>query len=101
MGEKPSRHMTAAGPSKVNIWRGQTLSSVFALLAGNFKSLSNEGTVTDFFRTIDKDTYWESHREEVKDAFVTSWDAYFKYAWGTWKGLASVRSVANLADMMN
>ncbi|KAI2794152.1 Mannosyl-oligosaccharide 1,2-alpha-mannosidase [Penicillium oxalicum] len=55
---------------------------VFALLAGNFKNLSNEGTVIDFFRPIDKDTYWESHREEVKDAFLTSWDAYSKYAWG-------------------
>ncbi|PKY06608.1 mannosyl-oligosaccharide 1,2-alpha-mannosidase [Aspergillus campestris IBT 28561] len=36
----------------------------------------------DFFRSIDKDSAWVSHREEVKGAFVTSWDAYTKYAWG-------------------
>lgn len=39
-------------------------------------------TSLDFFRSIGKDSYWESHREEVKRAFVTSWDAYTKYAWG-------------------
>ncbi|KAF2807610.1 mannosyl-oligosaccharide 1,2-alpha-mannosidase [Mytilinidion resinicola] len=25
---------------------------------------------------------WEDRRQQVKDAFVTSWDAYSKYAWG-------------------
>jgi mannosyl-oligosaccharide alpha-1,2-mannosidase len=25
---------------------------------------------------------WENRREQVKDAFVSSWDAYSKYAWG-------------------
>jgi mannosyl-oligosaccharide alpha-1,2-mannosidase len=25
---------------------------------------------------------WESRRGQVKDAFVSSWDAYTKYAWG-------------------
>jgi mannosyl-oligosaccharide alpha-1,2-mannosidase len=25
---------------------------------------------------------WDARREEVKEAFVTSWDAYSKYAWG-------------------
>ncbi|KAK1991905.1 family 47 glycosyl hydrolase [Colletotrichum falcatum] len=25
---------------------------------------------------------WDERRDEVKDAFVTSWDAYKKYAWG-------------------
>ncbi|KAJ4315530.1 mannosyl-oligosaccharide alpha-1,2-mannosidase [Neodidymelliopsis sp. IMI 364377] len=25
---------------------------------------------------------WEDRREQVKDAFITSWDAYTKYAWG-------------------
>lgn len=39
-------------------------------------------TALDFFRPIEKDSYWDAHREEVKDAFVTSWDAYAQYAWG-------------------
>jgi hypothetical protein len=42
-------------------------------------------TTLDFFqgrRRIEEDNYWDGHREEVKDAFVTSWDAYAKYAWG-------------------
>lgn len=25
---------------------------------------------------------WENRRQQVKDAFVSSWDAYSKYAWG-------------------
>ncbi|OJJ72310.1 hypothetical protein ASPBRDRAFT_41990 [Aspergillus brasiliensis CBS 101740] len=32
--------------------------------------------------SIHNDTYWESHREEVRTAFISSWDAYAKYAWG-------------------
>lgn len=49
------------------------------------RSLSFETTLEtalDFFRPIDEDSYWYGHREEVKDAFVTSWDAYARYAWG-------------------
>lgn len=53
-----------------------------ALLAGNFTCRSNVETALDFFRSDDRDSYWNSHREEVKDAFATSWDAYAKYAWG-------------------
>ncbi|KAE8151990.1 glycoside hydrolase [Aspergillus avenaceus] len=36
----------------------------------------------DSFRPLHRDDYWATHREEVKDAFVISWDAYAKYAWG-------------------
>jgi mannosyl-oligosaccharide alpha-1,2-mannosidase len=25
---------------------------------------------------------WNSRRQEVEDAFISSWDAYSKYAWG-------------------
>lgn len=28
------------------------------------------------------DEEWQDRREQVKDAFVSSWDAYTKYAWG-------------------
>ncbi|KAE8381462.1 glycoside hydrolase [Aspergillus bertholletiae] len=33
-------------------------------------------------QSIDKDSYWSSHREKVKNSFVVSWDAYAKYTWG-------------------
>jgi hypothetical protein len=28
------------------------------------------------------DEEWQDRREQVKDAFTSSWDAYTKYAWG-------------------
>lgn len=28
------------------------------------------------------DEEWQDRREQVKDAFISSWDAYTKYAWG-------------------
>jgi hypothetical protein len=31
---------------------------------------------------LTKDVDWDARREEVKEAFVTSWDAYSKNAWG-------------------
>ncbi|KAL4789067.1 glycoside hydrolase [Aspergillus venezuelensis] len=34
------------------------------------------------FESIESDKYWEPHRQEIKDTFITSWDAYAKYAWG-------------------
>lgn len=36
----------------------------------------------DYFRPIGKDSYWNYAREEVKDAFIVSWDAYAEHAWG-------------------
>ncbi|KAJ5703815.1 Glycoside hydrolase family 47 [Penicillium malachiteum] len=39
-------------------------------------------TALDYFRPLDRDSYWEGAREEVKDAFVDSWDAYAEHAWG-------------------
>lgn len=57
-----------------------------ALAVGWYLPMSHfEGpleTSLDFFRSIDKDSYWKSHQEEVKEAFITSWDAYAKHAWG-------------------
>ncbi|KAJ5115920.1 Glycoside hydrolase family 47 [Penicillium angulare] len=86
-------------------WRGSlgrrwVLRSVIAGLAGLSTSLymSNVtiasavdyfdlGSITldstlDHFRPIGKDFYWNDAREEVKDAFVVSWDAYAEHAWG-------------------
>ncbi|KAF3387458.1 Mannosyl-oligosaccharide 1,2-alpha-mannosidase [Penicillium rolfsii] len=53
-----------------------------AFLAGNLTDYSKVETAQSFSSQIYKDSYWNSRREEVKDAFVTSWDAYAKYAWG-------------------
>lgn len=68
-------------------WLGQkwllmsVLTGVLALSAGVYwHNLSLEQAI-GYFRPIGRDSYWEPHRQEVKDAFVTSWDAYAKYAW--------------------
>lgn len=53
-----------------------------AFLAGNLTGHSNVETALDFLSPVYKDSHWDSHREEVKDAFVASWDSYAKYAWG-------------------
>jgi len=34
------------------------------------------------FNPVPKDLDWDTRREEVKEAFVTSWDAYSKNVWG-------------------
>jgi hypothetical protein len=57
-------------------------SGALAFLERNFEGHSNVETVLNFLSPVYKDSYWDSHREEVKDAFVTSWDAYAKYTWG-------------------
>ncbi|KAF6825682.1 Mannosyl-oligosaccharide 1,2-alpha-mannosidase 1 [Colletotrichum plurivorum] len=49
------------------------------LLAGYFAD--NALTLPD--QTVQSQAIdWNARREEVRDAFVTSWDAYAKYAWG-------------------
>lgn len=53
-----------------------------ALPVGWYLQGSNLDSVLDHVRPINEDSFWAGHREEVKDAFVTSWDAYSKYAWG-------------------
>lgn len=34
------------------------------------------------FSPLDRDDDWDQQREEVRETFITSWDAYSKYAWG-------------------
>ena len=34
------------------------------------------------FSSLDRDDDWDQQREEVRETFITSWDAYSKYAWG-------------------
>ncbi|KAJ6108304.1 Glycoside hydrolase family 47 [Penicillium sp. IBT 18751x] len=58
------------------------LIGVSALVAALFLDNSNMEATLGYFRLENRDSYWEKHREEVKDVFVTSWDAYSKYAWG-------------------
>ncbi|KAE8132907.1 glycoside hydrolase [Aspergillus pseudotamarii] len=57
------------------------ITSLLALIIGRYVQIRGSETPFDL-RPIDKDSYWSSHREEVKDSFVISWDAYTKYAWG-------------------
>ncbi|KAL4967297.1 glycoside hydrolase family 47 protein [Aspergillus stella-maris] len=73
-----------------SLGRGWAVKSVFtgllAMMLGWLFGLLNIKlpleTPLNVFQPFDKDSYWDGHREEVKDAFVTSWDAYTKYAWG-------------------
>ncbi|KAJ5324528.1 Glycoside hydrolase family 47 [Penicillium atrosanguineum] len=70
------------------IWLGlkgiflPVLIGVLALVAGLFLDSPNIEAALGYFRAENQDSYWKKHREEVKDVFVTSWDAYSKYAWG-------------------
>ena len=59
------------------------ITSLLALIIGLYVQIRGSETALDLLRPIDKDSYWSSHREEVKGSFVISWDAYTKYAWGT------------------
>lgn len=81
--------------SKGQNWLGQkwllksALTGILALSAGVYWNNPSLETVLDYFRPIGKDSFWETHQQEVKDAFVTSWDAYAKYAWGKLSGVTS------------
>ncbi|KAJ5490460.1 hypothetical protein LT330_008507 [Penicillium expansum] len=55
---------------------------VVALSAGLYMANPSVEAILDKFRPIGRDSYWKTHQEEVKDVFVTSWDAYSKHAWG-------------------
>jgi hypothetical protein len=58
------------------------LIAVLALVARLFWGTPNYEAALGYFRPENRDSYWEEHRDEVKDTFLTSWDAYSKYAWG-------------------
>ena len=45
-----------------------------------FGNLNPSGLKRTWLSTPEEE--WEDRREQVKDAFVSSWDAYTKYAWG-------------------
>lgn len=66
------------------------LTGVLALAAGVYWASPSVETTLGYFRPIGQDSYWGPHRQEVKDAFVTSWDAYTKYAWGKLPALCHV-----------
>ncbi|KAJ5956619.1 Glycoside hydrolase family 47 [Penicillium viridicatum] len=73
---------------RLHSWLGRkwSLKSVFAgvlvLSTGLYMANPSIEAILDNFRPIGQDTYWKNHREEVKDVFVTSWDAYSRHAWG-------------------
>ncbi|KAL2012564.1 hypothetical protein VTN00DRAFT_89 [Thermoascus crustaceus] len=56
------------------------IAGVVALVAG-FIFLLN-GSPDQLSRYRSRAVDWDDRREKVKEAFVTSWDAYSKYAWG-------------------
>ena len=58
------------------------LTVVLALFPGFYITRAIVEAILYLFRPIVQDSDWNSHREEVKDVFVTSWDAYSKHAWG-------------------
>lgn len=74
--------------SKNESWLGRkrlvtsVLAGVLAASAGVYWANPRIDAALDYFRPIGQDSYWEPHQQEVKEAFVTSWDAYAKYAWG-------------------
>lgn len=60
--------------------RKALVAGVFALAAGlvQWQKL----TQLELGRYTSKPADWDKRREKVKEAFVPSWDAYSKYAWG-------------------
>ncbi|KAJ5437572.1 Glycoside hydrolase family 47 [Penicillium cf. griseofulvum] len=73
---------------RLHSWLGRnwSLKSVFTgvlvLSTGLYLANPSIEAILDNFRPIGQDSYWKNHREEVKDVFVTSWDAYSRHAWG-------------------
>ncbi|PYH96561.1 mannosyl-oligosaccharide 1,2-alpha-mannosidase [Aspergillus ellipticus CBS 707.79] len=63
-----------------------TLASLFTallfLMSGWRFHLMNTSPSWEPPQSTLSDSYWDPHREEVREAFTTSWDAYAKYAWG-------------------
>jgi len=45
-----------------------------------------QGTQIEQAHHTSRAVYWDNRREEVKEAFISSWDAYSKYAWGSLTG---------------
>ncbi|RAK89835.1 glycoside hydrolase [Aspergillus costaricaensis CBS 115574] len=58
-----------------------SLLAILALIAGWYLHFLSLDTLLGPSPSVHNDTYWESHREEVRTSFTTSWDAYAKYAW--------------------
>lgn len=56
--------------------------AIVALFVGWYFHFLSLDTLPGQSPSVHNDTYWEYHREEVRTAFTTSWDAYAKYAWG-------------------
>lgn len=81
---KPSHTSPASSARSLGgkwAWKS-LLVSLVAVPVGWYLQGSGLDPVLDHFRPVHQDSYWDRHREEVKDAFVVSWDAYSKYAWG-------------------
>lgn len=58
------------------------LTGAAAIFAGSCADFTSFDAAFDYFRPVQDDSYWHDHKQEVREVFVTSWDAYSKYAWG-------------------
>jgi len=56
------------------------IAGVVALVAGLIFWLN--GSHVELGRHRSRVVDWDARREKVKEAFISSWDAYSKYAWG-------------------
>lgn len=56
------------------------IAGVVALVAGLIFWLN--GSHIELGRHRSRVVDWDARREKVKEAFISSWDAYSKYAWG-------------------
>jgi len=54
------------------------VAGVIALVVGQYLWWNGPGNGDYTSRAVD----WDNRRDEVKEAFISSFDAYSKYAWG-------------------
>lgn len=84
--DKPYYHHHGAIRQRRKMWlRKRILVLVSGLLFGLwwFGIFSSSGvTIRIPSRAANGPVDWDVRREKVKDAFVSSWDAYEKHAWG-------------------
>ena len=87
--DKPYNYSTSKKTSSYTRWRltGGAVFAIFVLFIwlGRSSSLASgdkrKSTSSAWFGKKQA-LSWDARREEVKDAFIASWDGYSKYAWG-------------------
>ncbi len=84
---KPDIHRTTARPKPPSsplplssLTCKALVAGVVALAVGLILWL--KGSQTELGHYTSRAVNWDDHREEVKEAFILSWDAYSEHAWG-------------------